>query len=75
MTTDWRETTNLAPTNPAIVARLTALATRLVQEGRSTPGAAQANDGPTFWPELTWLPEAPRTTPPSAKKKQKAKAP
>ena len=34
-------------------------ATRIVRDGRSTPGVVQKNDGPPLWPEPgTWMPEA-----------------
>ena len=41
---DLGETTNVAAANPEIVAELTKLMERYVAEGRSTPGAKQAND-------------------------------
>ncbi len=41
---DISETKNLHAENPAVVARLTALLTRTIAEGRSTPGPRQAND-------------------------------
>ncbi|MCY3998629.1 MAG: arylsulfatase [Flavobacteriaceae bacterium] len=34
---------------------LLALLTRYVEEGRSTPGIAQKNDGEPWWPELWWI--------------------
>ncbi len=59
MQRDWRETTNVHDQHPDIVNRLKAAATKLVREGRSTPGAVQKNDGPPLWPALaTWIPEA-----------------
>jgi len=58
MKPDWRETTNVHAQHPGVVARLQELATKIVRDGRSTPGAAQKNDGPQLWPELTWIPEA-----------------
>ncbi len=59
MQSDWRETTNVHDRHPDVVNRLKATATRFVRDGRSTPGAAQKNDGPPLWPELaTWIPEA-----------------
>lgn len=58
MKDDWRETTNVYEQHPDVAQRLTALATRIVQNGRSTPGDAQQNDGSQLWPELTWIPEA-----------------
>jgi arylsulfatase A len=74
---DWRETSNVCEQHPEVVTRLKDLATRIVREGRTTPGAAQANDGDALWPELTWIPEAPKPVAPLAgqgkgKRKQKA---
>jgi arylsulfatase A len=57
MKADWRESTNVYVQHPGEVMRLQALATKIVREGRSTPGAVQRNDGAAWWPELTWLPE------------------
>jgi len=51
MKNDWRETTNLYDQHPDVVERLKSLATRIVDEGRSTPGEAQKNGGPQLWPE------------------------
>lgn len=58
MKQDWRETTNAYDQHPEVVERLKATATRIVKEGRSTPGAAQRNDGAQLWPQLTFIPEA-----------------
>jgi len=44
MAADPGETTNVAAANPEVVARLTAALDRIVADGRSTPGARQAND-------------------------------
>jgi arylsulfatase A len=46
---DLGETTNLAAERPALVAELTAVMDRLVNEGRSTPGAKQTNDVNVNW--------------------------
>ncbi|MEO6739396.1 MAG: arylsulfatase [Chthoniobacteraceae bacterium] len=46
---DLGETENLLTEKPEIVAELTALMDRVVNEGRSTPGVAQANDRPFNW--------------------------
>ncbi len=51
---DPAEAENLASAYPQRVAKLRALLTRYVAEGRSTPGAKQANDGPAHWPQLDW---------------------
>jgi arylsulfatase A len=59
MKSDARETTNVHDQHPDVVNRLKATATKIVRDGRSTPGAVQKNDGPPLWPELaTWIPEA-----------------
>jgi arylsulfatase A len=55
---DWRETTNVQTNHPEVVTRLKDLATKIVRNGRSTPGPVQKNDGDALWPELTWIPEA-----------------
>jgi hypothetical protein len=46
---DLGETKNLWLDKPELVAELTATMTRLVTEGRSTPGAKQQNDVPVRW--------------------------
>ena len=68
MKNDWRETTSVYEQHPDVVTRLKTMATKFVLEGRSTPGAAQKNDGPQLWPELTWIPEAANL--PKGKRKQ-----
>jgi arylsulfatase A len=55
MDNDHRETSNVYGQHPDIVARLKARITKIVTEGRSTPGKAQRNDGPAQWPQLTWM--------------------
>lgn len=55
MTTDVGERRNVQAEHPEVVARLTALLTRYVREGRSTPGAPQPNTGPAQWPQLAWM--------------------
>ena len=74
MKSDWRETTNAHDRHPEVVSRLKATATKLVRDGRSTPGAAQKNDGPPLWPELTWIPDAANATKSRAKGKNKKAA-
>ena len=75
MQRDWRETTNVHDQHRDIVERLKATATALVRDGRSTPGAAQKNDGPALWPELaTWIPEAATETPRARAKGKNKKA-
>lgn len=46
---DLAETNNLYAKKPEIVAELTGLMDKLVQDGRSTPGSAQQNDVPVKW--------------------------
>ncbi|MCD4723262.1 MAG: sulfatase-like hydrolase/transferase [Bacteroidales bacterium] len=49
---DISEQNNLAEQNPEIVKELTALMKKYIDEGRSTPGAVQSNEGETpFLPE------------------------
>ena len=52
---DPGEMTNLESKYPERVKSLKALLTQYVQEGRSTPGRPQKNDGPPTWPELEWM--------------------
>lgn len=52
---DIAETRNVYAEHPEIVKELTDLLTKHIQEGRSTKGKTQANDGPTHWSQLTWL--------------------
>lgn len=53
---DPGETTELSRKHPEVVERLKTRLTELVQNGRSTPGAKQANDT-EWWSQLTWLPQ------------------
>jgi len=53
---DPSETDNLAGKHAKRVRELKAAATRLVQRGRSTPGAVQKNDV-SWWKQLTWIPK------------------
>jgi arylsulfatase A-like enzyme len=46
---DLGETNNLYAQHPEIVAELTALLKRYVEDGRSTPGSKQKNDVPVNW--------------------------
>jgi hypothetical protein len=52
---DVAEGTNVHDQHPDVVERLTKLLTAYVKNGRSTPGAPQANTGPQYWPQLNWL--------------------
>ena len=70
LATDLGETKNLAAAKPELVATLTDMMTKLVNEGRSTPGAAQTNDVPVNWKRFLDPATAPQKTPP---KKAKAK--
>ncbi|MFW6132584.1 MAG: sulfatase family protein [Planctomycetota bacterium] len=54
---DIGERRNVVAEHPDVVDRLTALLTRYVRDGRSTPGAPQPNTGPRYWPQLNWLSE------------------
>lgn len=49
LASDPGETRNRAADRPDLVAALTAEMAKLVREGRSTPGAPQANDVPVAW--------------------------
>lgn len=56
METDSEECHNVYTTHPEVVAELRSLLIRYIQEGRSTPGTPQANDGPEIWEELKkWM--------------------
>jgi arylsulfatase A len=46
---DLGETNNLFSAKPEVVEKLTRLMRKIVEDGRSTPGAAQANDQPLKW--------------------------
>ena len=46
---DIGEANNLFSAQPDVVARLTRLMKKIVEDGRSTPGLAQANDQPLKW--------------------------
>ncbi len=52
---DPEETRNLISEYPEKVKELTELLTRIVKEGRSTPGIPQKNDGPATWEQLYWM--------------------
>ena len=57
LSADIGERRNVQHEHPEVVARLTALLTRYVREGRSTPGQPQPNTGPADWPQLAWMQE------------------
>ncbi len=51
------ETQNLEEAYPEIVKQLKELMIKYIQNGRSTPGAPQKNDGPEVWKQLEWMNE------------------
>lgn len=57
MKTDPGEENNVHVQYPEVVAELKALMNKYVEEGRSTPGVPQKNDGPEFWSQLSWMQE------------------
>lgn len=58
LSADIGETTNMQDQHPKVVAELTALLSKYVKEGRSTPGQPQPNTGARHWPQLHWLAES-----------------
>lgn len=54
---DIGERDNLQDKHPEIVNHLSELMTQYVRNGRSTPGVAQENTGPKYWPQLNWMME------------------
>lgn len=57
LSTDIGETQNVYEKHPSVVKELTDLLTKYIKDGRSTKGVNQANDGPVYWKQLTWLKE------------------
>jgi arylsulfatase A len=55
LSTDIGETQNVYAQHPEIVKELTVLLTKQIQDGRSTKGKNQTNEGPAYWSQLTWL--------------------
>lgn len=55
---DPEETKNLESENPEKVKELKALLSKYIEEGRSTPGIAQRNDGEKVWKQLWWMQES-----------------
>jgi hypothetical protein len=53
MVGDIGEQTNLVDKHPQIVAELTELMKKRIEEGRSTPGRRQRNTGPEIWKEIS----------------------
>lgn len=52
---DIAETKNVYKEFPEVVEKLRALLTQYIEEGRSTPGLPQANDGEYPWKQLSWM--------------------
>ena len=57
MEADPTERKNLEAVYPEVVKELKDLLARYVQNGRSTPGEPQTNDGPEWWKQLSWMKE------------------
>lgn len=60
---DRGERFNLASQHPDIVAKLSATLTAIVRDGHSVAGRASRNDGPDWWPQLTWIAREPAPEP------------
>jgi arylsulfatase A-like enzyme len=54
---DPGEKVNLSEQNPEKVAELQKLLTKIINDGRSTKGTIQANDGGKTWKQLWWMSE------------------
>jgi arylsulfatase A-like enzyme len=52
---DVSEKRNVYQDHPEVVEVLIKLLTDYVKNGRSTPGSPQKNNGPAFWPQLSWM--------------------
>jgi arylsulfatase A len=52
---DPGETQNLMEQYPQVVSQLREELIRLIQEGRSTPGPKQRNEGPEIWDQVKWV--------------------
>jgi hypothetical protein len=52
---DPAEAKNLQAEKESIVEQYRQELAEIVTNGRSTPGAPQANDGPETWPQLDWM--------------------
>jgi arylsulfatase A len=52
---DPSEKFNLVYLYPEKVKELKSLLEKYIDEGRSTPGVSQQNDGPARWPQLEWM--------------------
>ena len=54
LATDPDESSNVIKKHPEISKRLTAEITKIIKDGRSSPGSPAANDTP-LWPDLVWM--------------------
>ena len=54
---DPAEKNNLQEANPEKVKELKVLLTKYIEEGRSTPGTIQQNEGEKVWKQLWWMKE------------------
>lgn len=68
------EQVNECATRPEVVARMKKSLERIIREGRSTPGAPQKNDGPQWWPQISWMEgyQAPRPAAKNGSRKKSA---
>ena len=57
MNDDVGEKRNVYDLHPEVVEHLKQLMAGYVTSGRSTPGTPQKNNGPEFWPQLSWMKE------------------
>lgn len=53
---DPKEQNNLYDKRPEIVEELRAILKKYIEQGRSTPGVPQDNEGPKHWKQLPWQP-------------------
>ena len=54
LSVDPGETKNVLSEHPKVEKRLIAAITKIVEDGRSTPGEAKGNDTPN-WDDLVWI--------------------
>jgi arylsulfatase A len=52
---DPSEENNLSMTNPAKANELKELLAKYIEQGRSTPGEKQENEGMDKWPQIDWI--------------------
>lgn len=55
MRDDPSEKSNVISAHPELAQGLQVLLEKYVDDGRSTPGARQSNEGPKRWPQLEWM--------------------